>query len=387
MSTRYFLRLVGTTALVVTPVLAQFRVSGQATAEFFKSENGVSQYTVDEGRSTFAWRWDLFADAAISDHVAFLSNIRMLQDQVLHIDRLSIRVSDVASSGIAVEAGQIDIPFGDLGDRRFPQQNPFFDLPLMNEHITTLCKTDYKLWVLFPGFAVSGNGVRLLDQGLYDLGIKAYGSAGMFGYEAALINGMVSETGTYSPNGMNVSGGLGKVLRLTVTPTMGLTFGFSYAFGPFMKDQYADSGSALAGEHPGDYPQQAAAGDVDIEIGHLSVRGIGVYNRWRYIGGQNLDAVSYSAEAQYTLTPRIYAAARVGGIQFNTINALVTSYNFRPAPFSGRWDDNVTRVELAAGYRIERNLLFKLCYEINNSYGISGNPMDNVLGVQTVLTF
>src|SRR5512142_2790563 len=107
---RRLLRAFVAMVLAVVPLVAQLRMTGQATAGFFKSDNGLSQYTIDQGRATFAWRWDLFADAAISENISFFSNVRMLQDQVLHIDRFSIRVKDVASTGVSVEAGQIDIP-------------------------------------------------------------------------------------------------------------------------------------------------------------------------------------------------------------------------------------------------------------------------------------
>jgi hypothetical protein len=337
-------------SLVSSSLLAQLQVSGQATAEFFKSENGYSQYVIDQGRATFAWRWDLFANAAISDQVAFLSNFRMLQDQIPHIDLMAIRVSDIASTGISVQAGQIDIPFGNLGERRFPEQNPFFGLPLMNEHITTLCVSDYKLWVLFPGFAISGDGVRLFDQGLYDLGVKAYGSVGIFDYQIAVINGMISSTGTYSPQGLNSSGGFGRVVRLAVTPATGLTIGVSFAYGPFMKDQSADSISAFYDAHSSDYPQQVIAGDLKFEREHLSFYGIAAFNTWNYRDGQKLNSFCYSAEARYAVTPRTSVAVRAGGLQFNSINGVVTSYDFNPAPYSGKWDYDVLRLEAAVGY-------------------------------------
>lgn len=380
-------RIVVTSMVAASALFAQLRVSGQATAEFFKSESGFSQYTINQGRGTFAWRWDLFADAVVSDNVTLLSNFRMLQDQIPHIDLFAIRITDIASSGISLQAGQIDIPFGNLGERRFPQQNPFFGLPLINEHITALCSTDYKLWTLFPGFAVSGNGVRLFDQGLYDLGVKIYGSAGIFNFAVAIINGMISTTGTYSPNGLNSTGGLGKVFRLTATPMTGLTLGASYAFGPFMKDQYADSTSALYDEHSGDYPQHIVAGDIDFSIGHLWLYGIAAYNTWNYIGGQKLNALCYSAEGRYAVTPRVYVAMRAGGLQFGSISGLVTSYNFRSAPYSGNWDKDVFRLEGAVGYRIERDLLVKVCYQVNRTYGVPIDPADNVLAVQTVLSY
>ncbi len=140
----------------------QFIINGQASAAFVKSNDGESQYDINSGRGTFAWRWDLFADARITDNVTFLSNVRLLQDQIPHIDLFALRISDVASTGINFQAGQIDLPFGNLSEQRFPKQNPFYQLPLMNEHVTSLCRSDYKVWTYTPEYAASGDGVLYL---------------------------------------------------------------------------------------------------------------------------------------------------------------------------------------------------------------------------------
>lgn len=366
---------------------AQLVVSGQASASFVKSNNGFSQYSVDGGRPTFLWRWDLFTDAVISDHLTFLTNMRLLQDQVPHIDLFALRYTDIASSGISLQAGQIDIPFGNLGERRFPKQNPFIDLPLMNEHITALCESDYKVWVFFPKFAIEGDGVRILDEGLYDLGVKAYTSVGIVDVAAAVINGMISTTGTYSPQGLNSNGDLGKVVRLAVTPMTGLTIGAAYAYGSFMKDESGDSASAIYRESPDEYPQEIAEADVDFSFGHFSSDAMVAYNIWHYIHGKELRALCYNAEVQYAFTPRLTAAARVGGLQFNTISDMVTSYGFVPRPYTGKWDHDVFRLEGAVGWKFAPELLMKVCYQINRTYDMPNDPVDNVFAVQTVVTF
>lgn len=389
------LRIVVIVMLATSSLVAQLRVSGQAAAEFFKSEDGFSQYVIDQGRGTFAWRWDLFADAVISDRIAFLSNFRMLQDQVPHVDMLAIRLSDIASTGISLQAGQIDIPFGSLGEQRFPGQNPFFDLPLINEHITALCESNYNLWTFSPEYAVRGDGVRILDQGLYDLGIKVYKSIGMFDFTVAVINGMVSATGTYAPGGVNPNHGLGVVGRIAATPLFGLTIGLSYGYGDFMKNVNDSSTSQLYDRSPDNYLQRIVGGDIDYSIDHLSIHGEAVYNAWDYVQNVMLKAVGYSAMVRYAFTPRISAALRVGGITFNSIKILEyipaagNGYTGLPGyvPYSGEWDHDVSRLEVAGGYKLDEALLFKVGYQVNRTYGVPSDPFDNVLFVQTVLSF
>lgn len=377
-------------------VEAQIDISGQGSVAFVKSENGYSQYVYDQGRPTFTWRWDLFADAILSDNVALLTNFRMLQDEQLHIDYFSLRVSDIASSGMNIQFGLIDLPIGNLGERRFPRENPFYDLPLMNEHITSLCSSDYKLWALVPQFAINGDGVRILDQGLYDLGLKVYGTFGIFDLTAALTNGMVSETGTYAAGGLNSNSGFGTLFRVAATPITGLTIGLSYGDGPFMKDQSADSTSAFYHDDPRDYPQHIFMGDLDFSYGYLSFYTQVGYNEWmlgassedrgKWQLRENLSAWAYSAEARYALTPRLSVAARAGGLFFSTVSDSLPTFS-GPVFYSGTWDHNVLRVESALAYNLTRELLVKFVYQWNRTYGLPQDPHDNLLVIQSVVSF
>ena len=375
---------------------AQLQVTGQASAGYVKANDGESQYAFNGGNGTFVWRLDLFSDAIVTDNITFLSNFRMLQDQVPHIDLFAIRASDIGETGVSLQAGQIDIPFGNLGEQQFPQQNPFFNLPLMNEHVTSLCESDYKVWTLNPEYQIAGNGVRLLDQGLYDLGVKAYGSIGIFDYSVAVINGMISTTGTYSPNGLDSHNGIGKVARLAVTPATGLTFGVSYAEGPYMKNESETidlSGgnpdtSALYGKSPDNYLQHIAGGDVSFSLGHLLIDGEAIENSWDYINSVTLKAFSYSAMVRYAFTPRISGALRAGGISFNSVTGLkeVNEF-FQHLIYSGTWDHDEFRLEGAASYKFDTAVLLKVGYQINRTYGMPNDPVDNMLFIQTVVSF
>jgi hypothetical protein len=370
-------------------------VSGEGSVGYVKSERGFSQYVIDDGNPTFVWRWDLFADMRISDNISLMSNFRMLQDEVFHIDYFALRVTDIGSTGVNAQMGLIDLPFGNLGNRRFPKENPFYDLPLMNEHLTSLCQSDYKLWVLEPQFAVTGDGVRLLDQGLYDLGVEAFGRFGMFDCAAALINGMISETGVYAPHGLNANNGFGGILRVAATPMTGLTIGVSYATGSFMEDQHNDTNSAIYREDPSEYPQHIVMGDVDFSMGYFTMYGQAGYNVWdfsnadadnRKISHSDLKAFAYSVEATYAITPRLTLAARAGGLLFNTIDDSVPTFSGL-VHYSGHWDRDEFRLETALNVHLSRELLLKVVYEWNRTYDVSQDPLDDVFILQSVVSF
>jgi len=363
---------------------AQVVVSGQASAGFADAENGPTQFALNEGTPTFLWRGDLFVDVLLSDDIAFLSNFRILQNQQLRVDLFALRFSDIASSGINLQAGQVDIPLGNIGERRFPKQNPFFRLPITNEFLTSLCPSDYEIWVLEPSFAMGGDGVRVLDQGLYDLGMKGYGSAGIFDYSVAVINGMASATGTYSEEGVNSNSGFGVVGRLAVTPAPLVSVGASYGTGSFMNDQSGDSLSFLFGKDPDDYPQHIAMVDVEIEHGYFSFYGQVLYNVWAYT--QDLKAFGYSAEAEYAVTPRLGVGVRAGGFVFNEVSKLTVLTWDGDVQYTGKWDTDVFRLETSVRVNITHAALVKVVYEWNQTLGVP-DPHDNLFVVQTVLSF
>lgn len=369
-------------------LLAQTTITGQASAAFVKSNNGPSQYAFNNGRGTFTWRTDVFVDALLSENITLLGNFRMLQDEIPHVDLLSLRFADIGSSGVTAEAGEIELPFGSLSIRRFPKTNPFLSLPLIYEHLTTLRSSDYELWVLDSRHTIAGNGVRVLDQGLYDLGFKLSASASIFDFTVALTNGMVSATSGYYPGGLNAHGGFGKTFRIAATPMIGLTVGASYAFGPFLKD-ISYFGASYLHFDPEEYSEQSLGADVEFSYDHFVFYGQIIHNIWKFkeIHGSDLLTTGYSAEGSYTVFPRFSVAARIGGVFFNSINTTVIQTNYTPGLYSGKWDNDVFRFEGALGYRLTREALVKAVYQWNETLGVAHDPVDNVIGFQTVLSF
>jgi len=378
--------------VVVTTGMGQLRLTGQASTGFVKAGKGFSQYAINSGRATFAWRLDLFADAVIAENIFLLSNLRIMQDQVLHIDLFELKMTDIASSGITVEVGEIDLPFGNLGERRFPKANPFYALPLMNEHLTTLRSSDYELWSADARYTTAGNGMRILDQGLYDIGAKISGGIGIFDCSVAVVNGMVSATSTYSSNygsssGLNSKNGFGTIIRLAATPATGFTIGSSVAVGPFLREQLY---YGLPGEYePSNIPQHAFEGDVDFSYGHVAVYGQVVYNEWKFqsVFGDDLTALGYTIEGRFAPLPRVTLAVRAGGLYFNDVAILVPGGNYGYYQYTGPWDRDVFRLESACGFRIDRAALVKVMYQWNATIGAQDDPADNVLAVQTVVSF
>jgi len=377
-------------ALSTSPATGQVNVSGQASAAIVNSGDAATQYAVNGGRPTFAWRADLFFDAEIVEDIVFLSNVRMTQAQRLYVDLFALRFTGFAGPYLNAEAGLIDVPFGNLGDRRFPKTNPFLSLPFGREHLTSLRSENYELWMSDGSYTAAGDGVPVIDGALYDAGVKLYGTAGILDYAVAVINGSISATGSYAQGGYNDNAGLGLSARIALTPATGLTIGLSAAGGQFMSENAVAyyGGVATGGLDPADHVQKIAALDFEYAYGHFTMYAEGFFNRWEFsdVYGTDLDAAGFSAELRYVPAARYTLAARVGTIAFNELPGTGDPGYAGTIP-GATWDHNVLRLEGAAGYRFTREVLLKAVYQHVTTYGLPSDPWDDSAALQIVASF
>jgi hypothetical protein len=135
---------------------------------------------------------------------------------------------------------------------------------------------------------------------------------------------------------------------------------------------------------PAEYPQNIIGGDLDFSYEHFSCYGQVVYNVWNLVDayGSDLKAMGYSFEGAYTVAPRFSIAARAGGLVFNSITATVVQ-----GTYTGKWDNDVFRLEGGLGYRVSREVMFKIVYQWNTTMGAAPDPPDNVFGLQAVASF
>ena len=335
--------------------IAQLTLSGQTAVHFLRSAPTESPRDVSYGRPTFGWRSDLFLDGAVTDNVAALANIRVTDDGNINLgnlfDYLAIRMTNLTPLALNIQAGKFDLPFGNLGERRFPRRNPLYGLPLIYEYNTSL--PDYIAYGVMTdaGLLASrgkGTGMRLLDQGMYDVGGMLYGSFDVLDYAVALTNGTISST-SYDGSG-NTNNGFGTTARIAVTPMAGLTLGGAYAGGEYL------AGSSLPTRRPIDvdgYKQQALEVDLEFSRGHAVVSAEGVSSTWKVPMADrdiNLGVLGYYVEGKYTVLPRLYVALRANGLHFEKVelgNAV------QP------WDYDVTEWEGGLGYFLDKDVLLK----------------------------
>ena len=352
---------------------AQIVLGGQSSVQFLRSAPTESERVLNGGRPTFGFWGYLFVDGYVNDHVAGLMNLRLSDNGTIALDYLAIRLSRLTSLELNLQAGKFDLPFGNLGERRFPRNNPLFSLPIIYEYRTTLpdhvpTETD------LLANRGRGSGMRLLDDAMYDLGAEVFGSAGPVDYAVEMSNGTVSSTSYYTENQNN---DFGKLLRLAVTPFTGLTVGGAYTWGAYLEQGGQPSTRSI---DINAYRQKAAEVDIAFSRGHAVFNGEGVISTWPVpfdAGDQNLTALGFSLEGKMTLIPRLYAALRMSGLHFG--NAV---FQDTTQP----WDYDVTEWEGGIGWFLERDVLVKLVRRETRIHGGS-YPKDNLTVVQLVVAY
>ena len=362
-----------TVAAFSIPLQSQVQLSGEASSSFLKSARTTSPRVVNKGNPTFGWRLDLFLDAKVTDNVYVLVNTRTFEDEYINFDYVALRIMNLADLGFNFQIGKFDMPFGNLAERRFPTRNYLYGLPLIYEYRTSLPNQVVSRLEVLSNRG-KGVGMRLVDLGVYDIGAMLYGDAGKFHYAVAASNGTISSSSYGKPN---ADGDFDKILRLSYTPMMGLTFGASAAMAAYL----GDLTKALPRDARSlDYQQLIGEIDVDFSRDRFLFNGEVVYSQWT-VPFENEDtkisAFGYYAEAKYTWIPRLYTAARVSGLIFSRLDL---------EGISPRWDNNMIELEAGVGYHLDRNTLVKLVRRETRTLEVTG-PRDNLTVLQLSVSF
>jgi hypothetical protein len=360
-------------ATFAVPLFAQVQWTGEASSGALKSARTTSARVVNDGNPTFGWRFDLFLEGNVADNVSVFVRTRTSDDEKVNFDCAALRITNIANLGFSFQMGKFDMPFGNLADRRYPTKDFLYGLPLLYEYRTSL-PNQVPTRVEVLANRGKGVGMRLLDQGINDLGAMVSGDAGKLHYALAVANGTVSSTTILN---QNEDSDFNKILRLAYTPITGLTVGASAAMSAYL----GGSGRPLPRDI-GSLHYQQLIGELDIEFNRdkLMVNGEAVYSRWT-VPFENDDtdlwALGYNAEAKYTWIPRFYTAVRVGGLVFSRLNLEGSS---------PRWDNNILEVEAGIGYTIDRNTLAKLVRRETRTLEVTG-PRDNLTVLQLAVSF
>jgi hypothetical protein len=331
------------------------------------ADTGFFNYTDYEHSALRLFRIDLLAAVKAGPQFTLLGEVRSENIGAVRPYALYLRIRPWTTRDFDVQVGRVPPTFGAFARRTYANDNPLIGYPLAYQYNTTLrpdaipASADELLnkrssgWLVHYAYGSQTfeQGVPLVSAFRWDTGVQAHATVGVFNLTAAITAGTVS-----NPLFSDDNRGRQVALRVEARPIAGLIAGTSFARGPFVSQSAA---RAVVGETDDtEFTQTAWGGDVEYSRAHYLVRLETIVSRWRLPVAlppptqlplaMPLSAVSLSGEGRYKLRPDFYVAARYDHLGFSELAGVGGSLP---------WDAPVTRVELGAGYSIQRNLLLK----------------------------
>jgi hypothetical protein len=280
-----------------------------------------------------------------------------------------VRVRPWSRVALDIQAGQIPPSFGAYGRRAYQgTDGGLIGYPLAYQYLTAVRPdavpaTVADLLVMrargwrttYPvGATEPGPGVPLISAFRWDTGVQVHWEAENIDVTGGITTGTLSD-----PQGSDNNGGKQVSGRVAIRPATGLVIGGSGARGAFVS-------RAVTRQLPDpDVPHDQMALGVDGEYsrGHWLVRGELVWSRWQLPFAavpamvEDLDALGTWIEGRYRITPRIMLSGRADHLGFSRLQV--------GPGLSPTWDAEVTRVEAAGGYSLQRNLVVRLAVQRN----------------------
>jgi hypothetical protein len=356
-------------------------VGGNVSASFGSEDPGFFNYGDYEHSSLRLLRIDVSASVNGGDHFALLSEVRTENLGKVRPYALYLRIRPWTGRNIDIQAGRVPPTFGAFARRAYPADNPLIGDPLAYQYATSLrpdavpATAQELLQRRGLGWLVRYSiGDTALDRGLplvsvfhWDTGVQLHvgSSSDPITATASVTTGTLSDPlFTDDNSGRQVAG------RVELRPVAGLIVGTSMARGPFLSATAARG--AVGDGHDREFTQTAWGADGEYSRDYYLLRFEAIVSDWRLpvvrepALNQPLRAVSTSVEGRYKIAPGLYAAARLDHLGFSEITGTSATLP---------WDAPVTRIEVGAGYSLQRNLLLKLALQRNAR---DGGPLERL---------
>ncbi len=348
------------------------------------SAKNVSNFTFF-GQSNFdAVRVRLFLEKKVSDRVEVFTQFLSNNANAPRVYGAYVRIKSGNRWG-NLEAGLIRPPFGSWGPRTYSDKNPLIGIPLASSYHTALIvyknalqKSPAELLSYrgqggnpAPPYGVS-SGLPLTYDNCWNSGFLVFGGDGKFDYTLGALAGSLSNPAIeLNRSRPQLSG------RMGFTPTLGLTMGGSFAYGPYLtKENQTDLPPETS---PNDYNQTLFGWDLSFERGKFIGHSEAIYNRWIHPHvSEPLNVYSGYLEGVYKFATQFFLAARYDRMEFSKIAD--------PAGGESVWDYPLYRIETGLGYRFDRSVTIKLVGQLTR---FPGQPQlnDDILATQISTSF
>jgi hypothetical protein len=347
-------------------------LGGEVAASIGPEDEGFFNYTTYEVTTLRRLRLGVSGLFRVTDRISVLGELRSENLQAAAPFALYARVRPFPGRRIDIQIGRIPPTFGSFSRRAYSHDNPLIGYPLAYQYLTSLrpdavpVDGDELLRMRGRGWLSNftlGNpeptpGVPLVSAFSWDTGVQVTTGWNVVTVAAAVTNGTAS-----NPRVSDDNGGKQLAVRVTAEPATGLILGSSFATGEFLGRRVR---ALLSPDRDERYAQRAYGADLEYSRDHWILRAETVLSEWQIPlwgagpWGTPLRAVAASVEGRYTFLPGLYGAARAEHLGFSRIAA---------ASRVDEWDAPVTRLEVGAGYYLQRNVIARVSVQRNTRDG------------------
>jgi class 3 adenylate cyclase len=375
----------------------QLGLSGRLDLEGYLPTGDEEPWIIPTSDPFFAGRARLFGDAFIGSKLFLSTELRVDRGEEprpgpwdARIDQAFLRVGPF--TGAFVQLGKFVSPFGGWPQRHHTARDPFIRPPAMYDYRTMICAgiapattggfVEWKDEIGAGGapFDFRPIGAPPIWGAPYQWGAMLTGAMGEVTYRVAAMNSAPSsepEAWEWNADGARHPS---LVANVGVRLSPALRVSASYNRGPYLDPAIEGTANFPASWSYASYVQELFAVEAVYAVGPWTVRGEGVADRWEVPNvPENVWDFSYYVEAQRDIAAGAYVAARFGQILFNELGG---GDGYVSGGDDDRWDYPFTRLQLAGGYRLLRNVGVQAEYMLNHTADPAGDPADDLVSVQ-----
>jgi len=272
-----------------------------------------------------------------------------------------------------IQGGKIIMPFGFYPSRQLQIDRTFVDYP-MSYSYSIFISRERGWWKGTRGKYVETQ----VDYGVQNIFYGGYTTGLMYGWEndkSTVRLAMANESITGYDASTNQT--LGGIARFTHSPSAYFTFGLSATHGSFMHSTAAND-SVFSESDLSEFTQTALGGDFQIGFTFFEIIGEATFSNWQVPGLALTEQTGGEID-------RRYLRDNSGDIEKLSLSNLAANIDlkFEPPFFTGgyfavrydqmtffdadsdelgsfMWDYDNTRITGVIGYKLDRNVLFKL---------------------------
>lgn len=366
----------------------QFGISGRLIlGGFAPGPDGAGLIT--DGANFFSGQASLFTDLHVGGHLYVTGEFRLDTGEVPQKGVLTGRVEQVylrykpwLNRDLHLQYGKFVSPLGAYNQRHDTTADPFIRPPLMYDYRTMVSSRlvprtndGFIRWKYVPD-VFRPVGAPVIWGNPYQVGAMFFGGLQKFDFRLAVMNSAPSS----EPDMWNYQ--IGRKTHPSLVAHAGyrivpeLYLGMAYGAGPYLDESARSFVPEGEFDH---YKQKIWQVEFLFERGKTQIRGEAFHDTWEVdnVSDYPVDMSGY-LEIKQKFLSGFYGAFRYGTIRYSQIRL---SSGQREA-----WDFNLWRAQVAAGYRIRRNLDVRAEYMWNRTSGLP-DPQDDLFSVQCRIEF